>query len=123
MSDQFKRRRRGNIAGYRGKLIPVEQATALPIGKAEILACAGVSMIVIALIVLIWIVSNRAIREQHADVVNRTEQMLSAQAATIAETIGHEMLLIDQSLKIVQEEWKVNNDSVNLRKWKDDFRR
>lgn len=121
MSDQFKRRRRRNQSGYRGKLIPVEQAKALPIGKLEMVACAMVAIVVIALITLIWIVSNRAIREQRADVVYRTEQMLTAQAATIAETIGHELLLIDQSLKIVQEQWKDNNDSVNLEKWKDEF--
>jgi PAS domain-containing protein len=121
MSDQFKRRRRRNTSGYRGKLIPVEEAKSLPIGKLEMAACVGVAIVVIALISLVWIVSNRAIREQRADVIYRTEQMLSAQAATIAETIGYELLLTDQSLKIVQEAWKVDNDSVNLQKWKDDF--
>lgn len=101
MSDKFKRRRRSG-SGYRNvKLVPVEQVRSLPIGKPEMAACAAVVVVVAALVSLIWIVTQRAVQEAHADMRYRTEQMLSGQAAVIAETLRHELLVVDQSLKIL----------------------
>ncbi len=122
MSDKFKRQRRRSGTGYRNvKLIPVEQVRSLPIGKAEMAACAAVVVVVLALVALIWIVTQRAVQEARADMRYRTEQMLSGQAAVIAETMRQELLVIDQSLKVLQSAWKKDSDVVDLTKWKDDM--
>jgi PAS domain-containing protein len=122
MSDKFKRRRRRSVTGYRNvKLIPVEQVRSLPIGKAEMAACAAVVVVVAALVALIWIVTQRAVQEARADMRFRTEQMLSGQAALIAETMRHELLVVDQSLKVLQSAWHNDSDAVDLTKWKDDM--
>jgi PAS domain-containing protein len=47
--------------------------------------------------------------------------MLSGQAAVIAETMRHELLVIDQSLKVLQTAWKADSDAVDLTKWKEDM--
>jgi len=80
-----------------------------------------VSIVAIALIALIWIVTARAVQEQDMEIRDRAEQVLIGQAATIAETISHELMLIDQSLSIVQDAWKADSDSVNLEKWQKQF--
>jgi hypothetical protein len=37
----------------------------------------------------------------------------------MAETIAHELLVIDQSLTIIQAAWKADSDAVELAKWQD----
>ena len=54
------------------------------ITATQILACAGVAVICLALIILIWINTERAIREQNDDTRGRVETALLAQAATLA---------------------------------------
>jgi PAS domain-containing protein len=97
--------------------VPVETVRPSRIGKAELAAGAAVSVVALALVGLIWIVTLRAVDEQRAEVLDRAEQSLKGQAATIAETVGHELLLIDQSLTILQAAWKADSDSVDLAKW------
>ena len=121
MSDKFKRRRRrtgSTSARFKpSQLVPVESARRGRIGKAELAACGAVAIVAFALIVLIWIVTQRAMVDQRAEIRDRAERSLSAQAATMAETIGHELLLIDQSLTILQSAWKLDSDQVDLTKW------
>ncbi|MDR3529558.1 MAG: PAS-domain containing protein [Rhodopila sp.] len=122
MSDSFKRRRRGRTgstsARFRpSQLVPVESVRPSKIGKAELAACGAVAIVAFALVALIWIVTTRAVQEQRTEIRDRAEQALIGQAATMAETIGHELLLIDQSLTIVQAAWKADSDSVDLVKW------
>lgn len=121
MSDTFKRRRRragATSARFKpSQLIPAETARSNRIGKAELAACGAVAIVALALIALIWIVTTRAVQEQQAEIRDRAEQVLAGQAATIAETVGHELLLIDQSLTVIQAAWKTDSNSVDLAKW------
>lgn len=124
MSDKFKRRRRTGSTSARFKpaqIVPVESVRPATIGKAEVAAGGAVSIVALALIALIWIVTGRAVQEQNAEIRDRAEQVLVGQAATMAETIGHELSLIDQSLTIIQGAWKTDSDSVNLEKWQKQF--
>lgn len=125
MSDKFKRRRRrtgSTSARFKpSQLVPVESVRSAKVGKAELLACGAVSVVAVTLIALIWIVTGRAVQEQNAEIRYRAEQSLVGQAATIAETVSHELLLIDQSLTIIQEAWKADSDSVKLDAWQKQF--
>jgi PAS domain-containing protein len=42
---------------------------------------------------------------------------LTGQAATITETVGHELLMIDQSLIVLQAAWKADSETFDLTKW------
>ncbi len=90
-------------------------------GKGELAAAAAVSISAVALIVLIWIVTGRAVQDQNTEIRDRAEQVLIGQAATMAETIGHELSTIDQSLTIIQDVWKADSDRVDLAKWQKQF--
>ncbi|HEY0184480.1 MAG TPA: PAS-domain containing protein [Rhodopila sp.] len=121
MSDKFKRRRsrtgtRSTRFGPR-QLVPVESVRPARMGKVELAACAAVIIVATALIVLVWIVTTRAMQEQRTEIRDRTEAVLAGQAAVMAETISHELLLIDQSLIILQDAWRTDSDSVDLNKW------
>lgn len=121
-STSYKRRRRRPGSGYRSaKLVPVEQAGNLPLGRAEFAAAGAVTVVALTLIALIWIVAGRAASDSRAEMRYRAEQLLTAQASTIAETVSHELLMIDQSLKIIQTAWNQNSDAVDLAKWKADM--
>src|SRR3954451_8315801 len=61
--------------------------------------------------------TNRAVQDLQAEVRDRAEHALAGRAALIAETIGHELLLIDQSLSVIQSAWKADSESVDLAKW------
>jgi PAS domain-containing protein len=120
MSDNIKRRRRrtgSTSARFKPSLlVPVESAQPARIGKAELAACAAVAVVAFALVALIWIVTIRAVEEQRTEIRDRAEQALVGEAAAIAETVGHELLLVDQSLTIIQAAWKADSDTVDLAK-------
>jgi PAS domain-containing protein len=86
-------------------------------GKVEFAACGAVAIVALALIALIWILTQHAVQEQQVEIRERAEHALSAQAGTIAETIGHELLMIDQSLMVLQAAWKTDSNSVDLNRW------
>jgi PAS domain-containing protein len=121
MSDNFKRRRRrtGSTSARLkpSRLVPVDSIAPSRIGRAELAACGAVAIVAFTLITLVWIVTIRTVQEQRVEIRDRTEQALVGQAATIAETIGHELLMVDQSLTILQAAWKTDSDSVDLTKW------
>lgn len=122
MSDKFKRRnqRRPGSFGARRKqqLVPIESIKPLPIGKAEIAALAAMSVVAVALIALIWIVTARSVADQRAQVRDRAEQFAQGQVAVMAETIGHEILMVDQSLSILQSAWQQQKEIFDLRTWR-----
>jgi PAS domain-containing protein len=120
MSDTFKRRRRrtgSTSARYKASQLVPETAGPQRIGPGQLAACGAVAIVAIALIALIWIVTNRAVQEQRTEIQERAEQAMVGESAAMAETIGHELLMIDQSLIILQSAWKADSDSVDLTKW------
>jgi PAS domain-containing protein len=117
MSSDFRRRRSNSGSGRSKQRIKPEEARPARVGRAELAACGGIAVVAFALIALIWMVADREIQEQRAGIRDRTEQVLIGQAATIAETVAHELLLIDQSLTVIQSAWKANSEVVDLEKW------
>jgi len=121
MSQSSKRRRRrtgSTSARFRpSQLVSVESARPVRIGAVELAACAAVLLVAVTLIALIWMVTDRAVQEQRATVRERAEQSLVGSAAVMAETIAHELRVIDQSLVILQSAWKTDSASVELGKW------
>ncbi|HEX2939582.1 MAG TPA: hypothetical protein VHO91_00950, partial [Rhodopila sp.] len=121
MSDKFKRRNHRRSGPFRSRarpqLVPVESVQSLPIGKAEIAAVAAMSVVAAALIALIWILTQRSVADHRAQVRDRAEQFAQGQVAVIAETIRHEILIVDQSLSILQTAWQQQKDIFDLRKW------
>ncbi|MEA2787830.1 MAG: hypothetical protein QOG73_236, partial [Acetobacteraceae bacterium] len=79
---------------------------------AGLAACGAVVVVAITLTLLIWIVTARTLQDQRVEIRERAEQTLLGQASTMAETVGHELLLIDQSLTIIQAAWKSDSDTV-----------
>jgi PAS domain-containing protein len=123
MSDKSSRRRRSRSgstsARYKAsQLVPFEQVSSHRIGKAELAACCAVAIVALALVALIWIVAVRAVQGEYADVRERAEQSLAGEAATMSETIAHELLLVDQSLMVLQSAWQADSQSFDLVKWK-----
>ncbi|MFL5281109.1 MAG: hypothetical protein ACJ8AW_08925, partial [Rhodopila sp.] len=112
-----RRRRRTGSTSTRCKpseLVPAQRAR---LSTTDLGVSGAVTLVVLALVALIWIVTDRAIQDQSAEIRERAEQALSGQAATTAETVAHELQMIDQSLSIIQDAWKQNSDAVNLAAW------
>ncbi len=121
MSSSSKRQRRrtgSTSARYKpSQLEPMESRRAPAVGARDMVASGAVGIVAIALLALIWMLTGRLIQDQGAEIRERAEQSLAGQAATISETIGHELQLIDQSLSILQAAWKRDSDSVDLVQW------
>ena len=121
MSDTVKRQhgRMGSTSPryQRARLVPAEDMRPARIGKAELAAGSAVVIVAFALAALVWIVTIRAVQDQQREIRDRAEQVMVGQAAAMAETIGHELLMIDQSLTILQAAWKTDSDTVDLGKW------
>ena len=114
------RRRRSGSTSRRYKqteLVPIQPRRRSAVGTTEIAASIGVALVAIAIIVLIWVVTYRNINDQTASVRDRAERMVAAQAATLAEEVRHELLLVDQSLTILQAEWAKDQEHFDLTKW------
>nr|WP_294565396.1 PAS-domain containing protein [uncultured Rhodopila sp.] len=99
------------------ELVPVDAGRRPTFTLANKLGSIAVGLVALALIVLIWIVTGPVIAEQGAGIRERAEKSLTAQAATLAETISNELRMIDQSLTIIQAAWKQDSESVDLIKW------
>lgn len=99
--------------------VPADQVNMPAVGKVEIAAFFAVGAAALALVALVWLVAGRTIQDQRTEVRYRAEQTLKGQAATIAETVAHELLVIDQSLSILQAAWAADSDSVNLLKYQE----
>jgi PAS domain-containing protein len=120
MSGSFKRRRRTGSTSARyqpSQLVPVESVRPGRIGAVELAAGGAVTIVAGALIALIWMLTMWTVQDQQTEIRDREERALAAQAATFAETVGHELLMIDQSLIILQAAWTANSDAVDLTKW------
>ena len=121
MSNDLNRRRRrtgSSSARFKSSLPPAAgQASPVSVHKPELAASAAVCVVAFALIALIWIVTMHAVQDQRVATRDRAEQVLAGQAATIAETVGHELLMIDQSLSVLQAAWKNDSDTFDILKW------
>jgi PAS domain-containing protein len=118
-SKSRSRRRTGSTSRrYKpSELVPIQPRRRGAAGAAEIAAAVGVMLVAIALIVLIWVVSMRNINEQTAEIQDRAERMVTAQAVTLAEEIRQELAMVDQSLTILQEAWSKDSEHFELLDW------
>ena len=117
MSGSKNRRRRSGSSSRRYKpaeLVPIRPRRRGAMGLQEISACIGVTLVGIALIVLIWVVSLRNINDQTADVRDRAEQTVTSHALTLAEQIRQELAMVDQSLSILQDFWNKDQENFDL---------
>jgi PAS domain-containing protein len=123
MSYSVKRRRhrRSGATRYQHQFQPVSATPAarIRLRARDLVAGGTVAIVALALVALIWLVTGRTIQDQRLDVRARAEQVLAGQAATIAETVSHELEMIDQSLSIIQDAWRQDSAAVNLVRWRD----
>jgi PAS domain-containing protein len=78
----------------------------------------AIGLTAMALIVLIWTLTSRAITDEAAEVRARTDQQVTSVAFVLAREVQNELHLVDQSLSIVQDAWKKDSDSVDLGGWR-----
>jgi PAS domain-containing protein len=95
------------IRSNRTKIDPLQWAAFIAIGATGL-----------ALIILIWTLTGRAIDEQAAEVRARTDQQVKGVAFVLAREVENEMHLVDQSLKIIQDDWAKDSDAVDLGAWR-----
>ncbi|HUB13891.1 MAG TPA: PAS-domain containing protein [Acetobacteraceae bacterium] len=88
------------------------------ISGTQALSCAAIAVICLALIALIWLNTAHAIGEQTDDQRGRVEAAITAQATTLAIQAQHELMMIDQSLSVLQAAWDANPDTFRLDDWR-----
>ncbi len=121
MSDSFKRRSKRSGSSVQ-RYTPAEMVRSSrhrrSIGTLEIAGAIVTGVVAISLITLIWIVTERAIEEQRGQIRDLVQRTLSGDAAVMAQDISHELLVIDQSLTILQAAWTKDSKSFDLQAWK-----
>jgi PAS domain-containing protein len=118
---QHRRSRRRPSTGSRGApptLVQVRAGNQMKIDSTQWLTFIAIGLTSLALIVLIWTLTGRAIDDQTAEVRARTDQQVTSVAFVLAHEIQDELHLVDQSLAIVQDAWKRDSDSVDLGAWR-----
>jgi hypothetical protein len=81
-------------------------------------ACIAIGLISVTLIVLIWTLSTRAIAEEAMELRARSDLQVRSVAFVLAREIQHELLLVDQSLAIIQDAWDKDPGAVDLGAWR-----
>ncbi len=76
-----------------------------------------IAFICAALIALIWVATNRAIRDQRAETEARARTWVQTQANLLTEAARRELATIDQSLVLVQSAWDADPDKFSLAHW------
>lgn len=82
------------------------------------LSFVAIAMTSAALIILVWTLTNRNIDEQAAEIRARTDQQVTSVAYVLAREVQDELQLVDQSLAIIQDDWKKDSDTVDLGAWR-----
>jgi PAS domain-containing protein len=116
-----RRSRRWASRGARGRqptLAEVQRAGDAPAQPVHWLAILCLMLIGAALIALIWLLTQRAIRDETADLRARTEQQVAAVAYVVALDVHGEMRMVDQSLAIIQQMWDAHPERVDLGAWR-----
>jgi PAS domain-containing protein len=118
---QRRRSKRRSSHGSRNRqptLVPIRGRSQAKIDPAEWLMFIAIGLISLALIALIWTLTGRSIDDQTVEIRARADQHVRSVATVLASDIHDELAMIDQSLKIVQEAWKKDSDSVDLGQWR-----
>ena len=116
-----KRSRRWASRGARGRqpsLAQVGKPNPNQLGPIQWGSILAVLLISAALISLIWTLTARAIEDETADIMGRTEKQVSSIAFVLARQVQREMSLVDQSLSILQESWKGDPADIDLAAWR-----
>jgi PAS domain-containing protein len=116
-----RRSRRRSGSGGRGpqiQLIQSQYGNRPRIEPLQWLVFVSIGLIGLALIVLIWTLTSRAIDEEALEIRSRADQQVRSVAFVLAREIQDELQLIDQSLAIIQDTWNKDSDSVDLAAWR-----
>ncbi|MBS0639480.1 MAG: PAS-domain containing protein [Acetobacteraceae bacterium] len=120
-STTFKRRRR-RTGSTSHRYTPADIARSNQvrhrIGAMEIAGAVIAVVISAALIVLIWMVTSRSIVDQRDQVRDLAQRNLTGQATVMARSVGYELLVIDQSLTVLQQAWNQDAGLFDINKWK-----
>ena len=117
MSGSRKRRRTGSTARrYKpSELVPVDPRR--QVSKEAVLTAIAVSIVMAMLTALIWIMTQSAVQDQQTALRDQVERMMTAQAATLAEAARLEILMVDQSLTILQAAANKDPENFKLSEW------
>jgi PAS domain-containing protein len=84
---------------------------------AALLPGVAIALICAAVIALIWISTESAIRQQRADTRMRAETVAKGQANILADEAHREMQAVEQSLTILQAAWNEDPKKFDLKTW------
>jgi PAS domain-containing protein len=118
---QRRRSKRRSSTGNRGAppaLVQARSGNRTKIEPIQWLAFFAIGLTSLALIALIWTLTSRTIDDQAAEVRARTDLQVKSVAYVLAREVQDELHLVDQSLAIVQDDWKKDSDSVDLGGWR-----
>jgi PAS domain-containing protein len=113
-----KRRAASGPRGVQPTQVRTQAGAQATIDTAQWLAFVAIGLIGLALIVLTWTVTARAIDDEALEIRSRTDAQLRSVAFVLAREIQDELRLIDQSLAIIQADWAKDSNSVDLADWR-----
>ena len=119
-SNKSKRyRRRTGSTAHRYTSADVVKATRIrnSVGAMEVGGAMFAFAIAAALIVLIWMVTGRSIQDQREQVRDVAQRNLAGQASIMAKSVSQELLLVEQSLLVLQQAWNADPSVFDLQKW------
>ncbi len=99
-------------------LVQMRASRGTKIEPMQWLAFTAIGLISLALIILMWTLTDRTISDQALEIRARTDQQVRSVAFVLAREIQDELQLVDQSLSIIQDDWKNDSDLVDLGAWK-----
>jgi PAS domain-containing protein len=117
---QQRRKRRRSSRGSRGApptVVTVRQSRT-KLDPMQWLAFVAIGLTSIALIALIWTLTGRAVDDEASEVRARTDLQVKSVSYVLGREIEDELRLVDQSLAIVQDDWRRDSDSVDLGAWR-----
>jgi len=118
---QRRRAKRRMSTGTRGappSMVAARAGSQTSFEPMEWMAFVAIGLISLALIILMWTLASRAIADQEFESRARSDQYVRSVAFVLGREIENELLLIDQSLAIIQDAWKKDSASVDLPGWK-----
>ncbi len=82
----------------------------------------GISALVVAvaLITLTWFVTVHAIRAERQEVQAQAVATVTRQATSLEMQIGRQILLLDETLRLLAHAWEAAPDTFDLREWRRD---
>lgn len=118
-SHRRRRRRRSSPSRVVAHPVRVSSGRRFRLRSGEALASLAVAITTVSLIALVWITFGSDIEAYSSDQRTRVEASLAGHSVVLVDQVRHEILGVEQSLRVLKQAFQADPDHFDMKAWRD----